>query len=93
MFVDGGIHAREWAAHMSVIYLMYQLVERSSSNMQLLDNLDWVIIPIVNPDGYVYSHTTDRFWRKNRRPQNAQCVGVDPNRNFAYEWRAMPGQV
>jgi murein tripeptide amidase MpaA len=60
MFVDGGIHAREWAAHMSVIYLMYQLVERSSSNMQLLDNLDWVIIPIVNPDGYVYSHTTDR---------------------------------
>jgi murein tripeptide amidase MpaA len=88
MFVDGGVHAREWVGHMAVIYLLYQLVERSAMNGDLLTNLDWVIVPMANPDGYVYTHTTERFWRKNRRPINAQCVGVDNNRNFGYEWRA-----
>jgi hypothetical protein len=44
----------------------------------------WVV-PIVNPDGYVYVETTDLFWRKNRR-NNGGSFGVDPNRNWAYEW-------
>jgi murein tripeptide amidase MpaA len=87
-FVDSGIHAREWAAHMATLYLIYQLVERSAMNNDLLDNLDWVIIPVVNPDGYEYSMNTERFWRKNRRPiADSACIGVDNNRNFAYEWR------
>jgi murein tripeptide amidase MpaA len=88
MFIDGGIHAREWAAHMSVVYLIFQLVERAALNNELLENLDWVIIPVVNPDGFVYSMNTERFWRKNRRPiAGSECIGVDNNRNFAYEWR------
>ena len=33
-------------------------------------------------DGYVYSHEKDRDWRKNRRPVNSLCYGVDPNRNW-----------
>lgn len=40
------------------------------------------IVPVVNPDGYEYSWTNDRMWRKNRR-QFSNCVGVDLNRNFA----------
>ena len=51
----------------------------------------WHIIPMFNPDGYEYTHTTDRFWSKNRRPfrGNAtlevtrdECNGVNLNRNF-----------
>lgn len=42
------------------------------------------ILPVMNPDGYEYSHTKDRMWRKNRAWHGGQCVGVDLNRNFRY---------
>lgn len=48
---------REWAGHMSVLYLLYQLVENYADNLELLRNVDWVVVPVVNPDGYVYTHT------------------------------------
>lgn len=41
---------------MSVLYLLHQLVENFSENMELLRNVDWVVVPVVNPDGYVYTH-------------------------------------
>ena len=41
---------------MSVLYLLYQLVEKYSENLEVLKNTDWVIVPVVNPDGFVYSH-------------------------------------
>lgn len=39
----------------------------------------------MNPDGYEYTHTNDRLWRKNRRRNNF-CYGVDLNRNYGYKW-------
>lgn len=86
VLLDGGIHAREWASHMAVVYLIYQLVERSAENMDLLNNTDWVIMPVVNPDGYEYTQK-DRLWRKNRSPNNnTVCFGTDLNRNFPIGW-------
>jgi hypothetical protein len=42
---------------------------------------------VVNVDGYVYTWTTDRYWRKNRRPNaGSGCMGVDLNRNWSYQW-------
>jgi len=40
--------------------------------------------PVANPDGYSFSWTNDRLWRKNRRPppQGSNCYGVDLNRNW-----------
>lgn len=40
--------------------------------------------PLLNPDGYEYSHTNDRMWRKNRSPppSGSSCWGVDLNRNW-----------
>lgn len=53
--------SREWAGHMSVLYLLHQLVENFSANLELLRNVDWVVVPVVNPDGYVYTHTDVSF--------------------------------
>ena len=42
----------------------------------LLDQVEVLVVPVSNPDGYVHTWTTDRFWRKNRgRP-----FGIDLNR-------------
>lgn len=29
-------------------------------------SVDWYFMPMVNPDGYEFSHEEDRMWRKNR---------------------------
>ncbi|XP_058460659.1 carboxypeptidase B-like [Malaya genurostris] len=92
VLIDGGIHAREWAGHMSVIYLIHQLVENSAEHEDLLKNTDWVIMPVANPDGYVYTHGTNRLWRKNRVPVNTLCQGVDLNRNFPFRWEYYGGE-
>ena len=65
MWIDGGIHAREWIAPAVATYHMRELVE-NGRNQYLLDKLDWYILPLHNPDGYQYSRTSDRMWRKNR---------------------------
>lgn len=43
------------------------------------------IQPLVNPDGYEYTRTVDRLWRKNRSG-SGDCVGVDLNRNYDFQW-------
>lgn len=93
IFIDSGIHAREWVGHQSTLYLLYQLVMNDSVTKQLVDKVDWVIVPNANPDGYVHSWTQDRLWRKNRRFINETCTGIDLNRNFGYMWRYRPNSV
>ncbi|POS69984.1 hypothetical protein DHEL01_v211621 [Diaporthe helianthi] len=88
----GTVHAREWIATMTVEYLTLQLItgyKTGDSDVRaVLDNFDFYIIPIVNPDGFVYSQTNDRLWRKNRQPGPASstCVGRDINRNWEFAW-------
>lgn len=49
-------------------------------------NVDYYITPVLNPDGYEFSHNHERFWRLNRRKLQSYCFGVDLNRNFPYKW-------
>jgi carboxypeptidase A4 len=81
-----GIHAREWISPASVTYIIQELIENREANTWA-DNLDFYIVPVVNPDGYEYTHNGNRLWRKNRRdPQLGRCSGTDLNRNFGYKW-------
>ncbi|WP_223119965.1 M14 family zinc carboxypeptidase, partial [Salmonella sp. S146_54837] len=49
----------------------------------ILDFYDIYIVPSLNQDGYLYTWTNDRMWRKNRNPlDGGLCAGVDLNRNW-----------
>lgn len=87
LWVDGGIHAREWIAVSTVLYIVNELTENRDKLDEELRGIDYYFLPIVNPDGYEYSHERERLWRKNRRRNfGSYCAGVDLNRNWAYEW-------
>ncbi|XP_076285716.1 carboxypeptidase B isoform X2 [Lasioglossum baleicum] len=82
LWIDGGIHAREWISPAAVTYIIDYLVDNSESL-----ETDYYILPVANPDGYEYTFTRDRLWRKNRRRAiGSSCTGVDLNRNFGYRW-------
>ncbi|XP_002741167.2 carboxypeptidase B-like [Saccoglossus kowalevskii] len=90
MWVHSGIHAREWVTPATNTWMTNQLLVDYSTNdlvRTLLDTFDFYILPITNPDGYEYTWTDDRMWRKTRSVNDdSTCIGVDPNRNWAYEW-------
>ncbi|XP_002062147.3 carboxypeptidase B [Drosophila willistoni] len=87
ILIDGTVHAREWISPSMALYIIQQLLDNDAENMELLEDYDWVIMPVVNADGYEYTHTDSRYWRKTRKPNdNIECIGTDLNRNFAHEW-------
>lgn len=87
IWIDGGIHAREWVSPASVTYTLNDLVSNWSEHPEYIRNITWYIQPSVNPDGYEFSHLKQRLWRKNRgKSTSHSCIGVDLNRNFGYKW-------
>ena len=87
IWMDGGIHAREWISPATVTYIVNRLVEEWEDQPEYIRNVDWYILPVINPDGYEYTHRIDRLWRKNRGGAAVgRCQGVDLNRNFGYKW-------
>jgi len=90
IWLDGGLHAREWIAVPTVSYIADTLLRSYKTNQNstfLLDNFDFIIAPILNVDGYEYTWNGDRMWRKTRSPNSRSvCVGTDPNRNWGFHW-------
>ena len=41
MYVEGGIHAREWMSPAVVTYFINELTVNAANNMDMLENLDW----------------------------------------------------
>ncbi len=86
---NGCQHAREWVSPATVMFIAEELMATYGSRPETtaaLDGLEFLIVPMVNPDGYEYSWTNQRLWRKNRRNNGNGTTGVDLNRNWAYEW-------
>jgi Zinc carboxypeptidase len=82
---SGTMHAREWLATMVAMCVADDLVGGYGGDPSITDLLDRItvfVVPVLNPDGYVYSWEYDRYWRKNTR----DGYGVDLNRNFDYQW-------
>ncbi len=92
--ITAGQHAREWIGVSSGMYIADRLVRGYGVNSQItgfVDNIEFIIVPVVNPDGYRYTFPIDqggggdRYWRKNRR-SNGSSFGVDTNRNWGFQW-------
>ncbi|GAA6231338.1 carboxypeptidase O-like [Lates japonicus] len=93
IWVDCGIHAREWIAPAFCQWFVKQIVHTYKSNKkleQMLQNLDIYVTPVINVDGYIFTWANDstRLWRKSRSapPPESSCYGVDLNRNFNANW-------
>ncbi|XP_030625017.1 carboxypeptidase B [Chanos chanos] len=90
IFLDCGIHAREWVSPAFCQWFIKEAVSTYGADSQmtsLLDQMDVYVLPVINVDGYVHTFTTDRLWRKTRsRRAGTSCIGADPNRNFDAGW-------
>uniref|UniRef100_A0A6B2L6S3 Peptidase M14 domain-containing protein n=1 Tax=Arcella intermedia TaxID=1963864 RepID=A0A6B2L6S3_9EUKA len=86
-YVHCTIHAREWITTTTCLWIIDNLLSQDPGRAELLSSFQWVIVPVLNIDGYNYAHTSDRLWRKNREPNpSSSCIGTDLNRNYAYGW-------
>jgi murein tripeptide amidase MpaA len=64
-----GIHAAEWISSATVTYILNKLLTSEDPVIaDLAQSFDYYVFPNVNPDGYVYSHTTVNlsfFFKRN----------------------------
>ncbi|VDM61390.1 unnamed protein product [Angiostrongylus costaricensis] len=102
IWVDGNIHAREWASSHTALYFINQLVSgygKDDTITHYVNSLNFYVMPCLNPDGYEFTRSSPnpsvRLWRKNRSPEKCHrslwggekcCKGVDLNRNFKFHW-------
>eukprot|EP00092_Neocalanus_flemingeri_P019908 GFUD01021566.1.p1 GENE.GFUD01021566.1~~GFUD01021566.1.p1 ORF type:complete len:363 (+),score=91.16 GFUD01021566.1:33-1091(+) len=88
VWIDGGIHAREWVSPATVTWMLMELVENDANHADLTEGLDWYFLVSANPDGYAFSRDHNRMWRKTRSDNGGilHCKGVDANRNWGFHW-------
>ncbi|UCE59159.1 MAG: hypothetical protein JSU63_17160 [Phycisphaerales bacterium] len=85
----GGQHAREWITTTVPTYLATHLLQAYSwqqTTKDLVDNVEFFLIPVFNVDGYERTWDFDRLWRKNLRQNSDGTLGVDLNRNWGTGW-------
>ncbi|XP_043319657.1 carboxypeptidase A4-like isoform X2 [Cervus canadensis] len=93
IWLNAGIHAREWISPATAIWTARKLAcdyGKDSVITSILKKMDIFVLPVANPDGYVYTHAHNRLWRKTRSVNpGSTCIGTDPNRN----WNSSFGEV
>ncbi|CAN0093533.1 unnamed protein product [Bubo scandiacus] len=86
VWIDTGIHSREWVTQASGVWFAKQIVldhENDEGLASVLDKMDIFLEIVTNPDGFAFTQTQNRMWRKTRSKQSGSvCIGVDPNRNW-----------
>jgi len=105
VLIISGAHAREWGGPDICINFAADLLEAYSMGTGLvyggtsytagqiksiIERLDLIVFPDINPDGRNYSQNTYAMWRKNRNGASsggqASKIGVDVNRNYDFLW-------
>ncbi|XP_076185067.1 carboxypeptidase A6 [Aptenodytes patagonicus] len=90
VWIDCGIHAREWIGPAFCQWFVKEALQTYQTDpamRKMLTQLYFYIMPVFNVDGYHFSWTNDRFWRKTRsKNTRLRCHGVDANRNWKVKW-------
>ncbi|KAK6483202.1 carboxypeptidase O-like [Huso huso] len=95
IWMDCGIHAREWISPAFCQWFVKELLENYKTDEKIsrfFQNMDFYVVPLLNMDGYNYTWTENRLWRKSRSPSpvsNCSCFGTDLNRNFDASWNSI----
>jgi predicted deacylase len=67
MYIQGTMHAREWIATSSAMFLAHQLMTSDQPRIKaMVAKFHWVIVPVVNPDGYEFSRLPGNRWVMHR---------------------------
>uniref|UniRef100_A0A8C6HQS2 Carboxypeptidase A5 n=1 Tax=Mus spicilegus TaxID=10103 RepID=A0A8C6HQS2_MUSSI len=86
IWIDTGIHSREWITHATGIWISQKIVDAYGKDhvlKRILSTMDIFIEIVTNPDGFAFTHSMNRLWRKNKSSQpGIFCIGVDLNRNW-----------
>uniref|UniRef100_A0A2K5C3W4 Carboxypeptidase A4 n=1 Tax=Aotus nancymaae TaxID=37293 RepID=A0A2K5C3W4_AOTNA len=78
IWLNAGIHSREWISQATAIWTARKIAsdyQRDPAITSILEKMDIFLLPVANPDGYVYTQT-------QVSSPNGPCVGADPNRNW-----------
>ena len=92
IFINGATHAREPLGTHACIHFAQLLCRNFGTDSLvtwLVRNREFYIVPVMNPDGYVYNSDSggaSSNWRKNRRGPVPPAIGIDLNRNYGYKW-------
>jgi hypothetical protein len=87
-------HAREWISVEVNRRLLHHFVDNYGKNSEITNLVNtrelWFVV-VANPDGYEFTFTDERLWRKNLRDNDGDGEitvgdGVDPNRNWPEHW-------
>jgi hypothetical protein len=89
VYIQATSHSREWISTSTAMAMVFNLLESGDPALRsLVARLRFFIVPVLNPDGYVYTFTEQgRMWRKTMSPNaGSTCIGTDLNRNYDDHW-------
>lgn len=88
--VTSGLHDHEWISATAVKHLACTLITSFGKDcmiIKLRGNFEIVSIPVIKPDGFMYTWKTDRQWHRSRQPTRLRfCRGMDLDHAFRFKW-------
>lgn len=57
VIIEAGVNPREWITIPTALNIANKLIEGNQT--KLAQNLEWIILPVLNPDGYEFTHNSN----------------------------------